>query len=218
MDETVSGGGAEIPQRAGEISPKTDQAEEWLCLGGQQPLSTSRQFSSSLCSSVRLVGRPAEGAAVHLCIYDASSHFSLTQQRRTPSLVALLGTPSLLSSGAWLDVTMKSDMSSWCSWSRLRLETCRSGSAKPRCFKHAAPAAWGTVNSAHQMEQFLDKGNSPRLLFASFWNGQKRSPKPTNLAGVTLHAVPSQITTDNLFVKPWLCICHILFVIGIPCR
>lgn len=33
VDEAVSGGGAEVSQRAGESGPKTGQAEERLCLG-----------------------------------------------------------------------------------------------------------------------------------------------------------------------------------------
>lgn len=53
MDEAVSGGGAEVSQRAGEASSETVQAEERLLLGGQRPLNTYpvrplRRFVTSL--------------------------------------------------------------------------------------------------------------------------------------------------------------------------
>lgn len=71
MDEAVSGGGAEVSQRAGETSSKTGQAEERLCLGGRQPLNTHPVTFSvlwpSLCGFLH-VSRPAVGQAF-VCVF-----------------------------------------------------------------------------------------------------------------------------------------------------
>lgn len=134
MDEAVSGGGAEVSQRAGKIGEKAEQAEERLRLGGQQPLGqwtvlTAHLFS--LLAPVYRSGLALGQVSVCLCVY-----FSMRVFRLHISLAH--------KSGASSPPTLELDLTA--RRNRIRLigrpkQACLllNSSANPLCFKQSPP-------------------------------------------------------------------------------
>lgn len=138
VDEAVSGGGAEISQRAGESCTKTVQAEERLHLGRRRPLKAPVRMRHS-----KLAEERGGGERVHLCVRLCC--ISVFQPHTELDSFLLLEVTS--SDEALFDIRMKSCLSSWSSLTR-RHRYCAS-SAKPRL------TAWNVLNALQQTEQFL---------------------------------------------------------------